>query len=131
MPSVQVSSGGRWRKANGKIGEGVRILAGDLLSLALQALQFLELFNADRSGDIRHVVFITRSYDFVIPAWYCGLVAIENIAVDAVQAHGSRSPRELLVVRNQHASFARAQSLGGIEAEYSGGPESARRTAVP
>ena len=118
MPIARVN--GARRQHQRQVGQGRVEALRQVLALVLEALDALQLVQAQGCGDVGQVVLEARRHDLVVPAGHLGREAVEGIAVDAVQAHDLGARGQLGAARDQHAALARGHGLVGVEAEDDG-----------
>ena len=104
-----------WNFQRITFGESSCVRLHDLATSTLECVQLSQLAEAERGGDVRHVVLESGAQHFVAPAPTLG-VAAPGIATHAVEADDTRLV-EKVAVSGEHSSFAGRQILCRVEAE--------------
>ena len=87
---------------------------GDRPPRGEQLLGTLELDQAERRGEIGHVVLVARVLDLVVPR-AAGGVPLPGVAADPVERHQADAIRDGIVVGHEHAALAGRDRLGRVE----------------
>src|SRR5688572_32931083 len=91
----------------------------ELLTATQEGFCLLQLVQTQARSQIGHVVFEAWGDHFVVPGGLGRRIAVESVSVDAMQPHDARACSDSAITRDEHASLARRERLGRVEAEYS------------
>ena len=87
---------------------------GDTLSGLPELVAFLQLFDADGSGNVGQVVLESWIENFVVPGAFLG-VTFPGVMADAVETHHSHPLGLFRILRCRHAAFAGRDRLGRVK----------------
>src|SRR5262245_15565136 len=97
-----------------EICEGFRVIHGDTLSGFPELVAPLKLLDANRSRNVRQVVFESRVENFVVPRTFLG-IAFPSVMADPVETHYPHSLCPFRVLCRRHPAFAGGDRFGRVE----------------
>src|SRR5687768_18130840 len=105
-----------------QVGKGLIVALGNAQPSLVESVAFLQLLNPQGRGNVRHVIFVPRPEDFVIPGALLG-IAVPCIMANPVKAHHPHPTGPLRIVRRSHPALSGRDGLGCVKRETSNIPD--------